>query len=218
MKSLYIFDLDGTILDTLEDLATSVNYALEVFDFSPLSKSEISDRTGNGVKRLIEESVPKGTDTKTTLAVLDVFKQHYFYHCADNTKPYDDIRSVVETLRKQGKKCAVVSNKMDSAVQELAKDYFEGLFDVVVGQRDDVRAKPYPDSVNAVVNELGVEKSRTVYIGDSEVDLQTAINAQVDCVAVSWGFRGRKRLEECGAKIIIDNPKEILNIEKLFLE
>lgn len=218
MKSLYIFDLDGTILDTLEDLATSVNYALEVFDFPPLSKSEISDRTGNGVKRLIEESVPKGTDTKTTLAVLDVFKQHYFYHCADNTKPYDDIRSVVETLRKRGKKCAVVSNKMDSAVQELAKDYFEGLFDVVVGQRDDVRAKPYPDSVNAVVNELGVEKSRTVYIGDSEVDLQTAINAQVDCVAVSWGFRGRKRLEECGAKIIIDNPKEILNIEKLFLE
>lgn len=218
MKSLYIFDLDGTILDTLEDLATSVNYALAVFDFPPLSQSEIADRTGNGVKRLVEESVPKGTDTKTTLAVLDVFKQHYFYHCADNTKPYDEIQSVVETLRKQGKKCAVVSNKMDSAVQELAKDYFDGLFDIVVGQRDGVRAKPYPDSVNEVVKELDADKINTVYIGDSEVDLQTAINAQVDCVAVSWGFRGRKRLEECGAKIIIDNPKEILNIEKLFLE
>ena len=137
---LYIFDLDGTILDTEQDLAISVNYALSVFDFPTLSIGEVADRTGNGVKRLIEKSVPKNTDVKTTLAVLDVFKQHYFYHCADHTKPYDGIIELLNELKTHGKKLAVVSNKMDSAVQELARDYFDGLFDVVVGQRDDGKA------------------------------------------------------------------------------
>lgn len=140
-KKLYIFDLDGTILDTLKDLAISVNYALAVFDFPPLSDKEVADRTGNGVQRLVELSVPSGTDTKTTFAVLDVFKQHYFYHCADHTRPYDGIKDVICEIRKQGAKCAVVSNKMDSAVQELAKDYFDGLFDFVAGQKDGVRKK-----------------------------------------------------------------------------
>lgn len=209
---LYIFDLDGTILDTAQDLAISVNYALSVFDFPTLSIEEVADRTGNGVKRLIEKSVPQNTDAKTTLAVLDVFKQHYFYHCADHTKPYKDIIETLKELKAHGKKLAVVSNKMDSAVQELAHDYFDGLFDAVVGQRDDVRAKPYPDSVNKVVQTLGADKAKTLYIGDSEVDVQTAINSGLDCVCVSWGFRGRKRLEECGAKLIVDSPKEILAI------
>ena len=206
---LYIFDLDGTILDTLQDLAISVNYALGVFDFPSLSASEVADKTGNGVKRLIEQSVPCGTDKKTALAVLDVVNQHYFYHCADHTKPYDGIIELLETLKANGKKCAVVSNKMDSAVQELAKDYFDGLFDAVVGQRDDVRAKPYPDSVNKVIRTLSVERNKCVYIGDSEVDVQTASNADLPCICVSWGFRGRKRLVEAGAKIIIDNPQQI---------
>lgn len=209
---LYIFDLDGTILDTEQDLAISVNYALSVFDFPTLSIGEVADRTGNGVKRLIEKSVPKNTDAKTTLAVLDVFKQHYFYHCADHTKPYDGIIELLKELKTHGKKLAVVSNKMDSAVQELARDYFDGLFDVVVGQRDDVRAKPYPDSVNKVIQTLEADKAETLYIGDSEVDVQTAINSELDCVCVSWGFRGRERLAECGAKLIVDSPKEILAI------
>ncbi len=207
---LYIFDLDGTILDTVQDLAISVNYALAVFDFPPLSVNEIADRTGNGVRRLVELSVPKDTDQKTTLAVLDVFKQHYFYHCADHTQPYEGIIELLKSLRAAGKKCAVVSNKMDSAVQELVKDYFNNLFDVVVGQRDDVRAKPYPDSVNKVMDALGVDRAHTVYVGDSEVDVQTALNAHLDCIAVSWGFRGRQRLEECGAKTIVDSPGEIV--------
>lgn len=206
---LYIFDLDGTILDTLQDLAISVNYALGVFDFPCLSESEVADRTGNGVKRLVEQSVPCGTDKKTALAVLDVFKQHYFYHCADHTKPYDGIIELLKTLKANGKKCAVVSNKMDSAVQELAKDYFDGLFDAVVGQRDDVRAKPYPDSVNKVIETLSVERSKCVYIGDSEVDVQTASNADLPCICVSWGFRGRVRLVEAGAKTIVDDPRQI---------
>lgn len=207
---LYIFDLDGTILDTKLDLALSVNYALGVFDLPQLSVEEVADRTGNGIKRLIEESVPCGTDKKTTLAVLDVFKQHYFFHCADHTKPYDGISDVIEKIKADGKKCAVVSNKADRAVQELVCDYFGGIFDVVVGQRDDVRAKPYPDSVNTVIKTLGADRNKCVYVGDSEVDVQTAKNANLPCICVSWGFRGRERLEKCGAKAIVDKPRDIL--------
>lgn len=209
-KKLYIFDLDGTILDTLEDLAISVNYALAVFDFPPLSNKEIADRTGNGVQRLVELSVPSTADRKTTLAVLDVFKQHYFYHCADHTRPYDDIKDVICEIRRQGAKCAVVSNKMDSAVQELAKDYFEGLFDFVSGQKDGVRKKPYPDTVLLALKTLGVNKKDALYIGDSEVDIATAKNADMECLSVDWGFRDRQVLVESGATQIISKPKDIL--------
>lgn len=209
-KKLYIFDLDGTILDTLKDLAISVNYALAVFDFPPLSDKEVADRTGNGVQRLVELSVPSGTDTKTTFAVLDVFKQHYFYHCADHTRPYDGIKDVICEIRKQGVKCAVVSNKMDSAVQELAKDYFDGLFDFVAGQKDGVRKKPYPDTVLLVLDTFGVRKEDALYIGDSEVDIATAKNADMDCLSVAWGFRDRELLKRSGATEIISKPIEIL--------
>lgn len=209
-RKLYIFDLDGTILDTLEDLAISVNYALAVFDFPSLSDKEVADRTGNGVQRLVELSVPSGTDTKTTLAVLDVFKQHYFYHCADHTRPYDGIKDVICEIRKQGAKCAVVSNKMDSAVQELAKDYFDGLFDFVAGQKDGVRKKPYPDTVLLVLDTFGVRKEDALYIGDSEVDIATAKNADMDCLSVAWGFRDRELLKRSGATEIILKPIEIL--------
>ena len=209
-KKLYIFDLDGTILDTLEDLATSVNYALKVFDFPPLSNNEIADRTGNGVQRLVESSVPSTADRKTTLAVLDVFKQHYFYHCADHTRPYDGIKDVICEIRRQGAKCAVVSNKMDSAVQELAKDYFDGLFDFVAGQKDGVRKKPYPDTVLLALETLGVDKKDALYIGDSEVDIATAKNADMQCLSVDWGFRDRQVLVKSGATQIISNPADIL--------
>lgn len=209
-KKLYIFDLDGTILDTLKDLAISVNYALAVFDFPPLSDKEVADRTGNGVQRLVELSVPSGTDTKTTFAVFDVFKQHYFYHCADHTRPYDGIKDVICEIRKQGAKCAVVSNKMDSAVQELAKDYFDGLFDFVAGQKDGVRKKPYPDTVLLVLDTFGVRKEDALYIGDSEVDIATAKNADMDGLSVAWGFRDRELLKRSGAMRIISKPIEIL--------
>ncbi len=209
-KKLYIFDLDGTILDTLKDLAISVNYALAVFDFPPLSDKEVADRTGNGVQRLVELSVPSGTDTKTTFAVFDIFKQHYFYHCADHTRPYDGIKDVICEIRKQGAKCAVVSNKMDSAVQELAKDYFDGLFDFVAGQKDGVRKKPYPDTVLLVLDTFGVRKEDALYIGDSEVDIATAKNADMDCLSVAWGFRDRELLKRSGATKIISKPIEIL--------
>lgn len=207
---LYIFDLDGTILDTLTDLWNAVNYTMRKFGYPTLEKGEVADRTGNGIARLVKSSLPSGVGEDVQKRALATFKEYYVEHCADNTKPYEHIKDVIATLKENGAKCAVISNKADEAVQKLAKDYFDGLFDVVVGQKDGVRQKPYPDEVESVLKELDVKREDAVYIGDSEVDVQTANNARMDLVAVSWGFRGRTRLEESGAKVIVDSPEQIL--------
>ena len=207
---LYIFDLDGTILDTLTDLWRAVNYTMRQFGYPTLTKEQVADRTGNGIARLVRLSLPDGVDEDTQKRALATFKEYYVEHCADNTKPYERIKDVIATIKNSGAKCAVISNKADEAVQKLAKDYFDGSFDVVMGQKDGVRQKPYPDEVESVLNELGVSKQEAVYIGDSEVDVQTARNANFDLIAVSWGFRGKARLIECGAKVIIDTPEQIL--------
>ncbi len=207
---LYIFDLDGTILDTLTDLWSAVNYTMRQFGYPTLTKEQVGDRTGNGIARLVKLSLPEGVDEDAQKRALAIFKQYYVEHCADNAKPYERIKDVIATLKESGAKCAVISNKADEAVQKLAKDYFDGSFDVVIGQKDGVRQKPYPDEVESVLKELGVKKQDAVYIGDSEVDVQTAKNANLDLIAVSWGFRGKARLIECGAKVIIDTPEQIL--------
>jgi len=207
---LYIFDLDGTILDTLTDLWRAVNYTMCKTGYPTLTKEEVADRTGNGIARLVKLSLPEGVGEDVQKNALAIFKEYYVEHCADNTKPYERIKDVIATLKESGAKCAVISNKADEAVQKLAKDYFDGLFDVVVGQKDGVRQKPYPDEVESVLNELGVKAQDAVYIGDSEVDVQTAKNAGLDLIAVSWGFRGKARLIESGAKVIIDTPEQIL--------
>jgi len=207
---LYIFDLDGTILDTLTDLWRAVNYTMRKYGYPTLEKSEVADRTGNGIARLVSLSLPSGTDEDIQKRALATFKEYYVEHCADNTKPYEHIKEVILSLKNGGAKCAVISNKADEAVQKLARDYFDGLFDAVVGQKDGVRQKPYPDEVESVLDELGVQKQDALYIGDSEVDVQTANNAGLDLIAVSWGFRGRARLLESGAKVIVDTPERIL--------
>ena len=207
---LYIFDLDGTILDTLTDLWRAVNYTMRKFGYPTLEKNEVADRTGNGIARLVRLSLPEGVDEDTQKSALAIFKQYYVEHCDDNTKPYEHIKDVIGTLKESGAKCAVISNKADEAVQKLTKDYFDGSFDIVMGQKDGVRQKPYPDEAESVLKELGVEKQDAVYIGDSEVDVQTAQNAGLDLIAVSWGFRGKARLVECGANVIIDTPEQIL--------
>lgn len=207
---LYIFDLDGTILDTLTDLWSAVNYTMRQFDYPTLTKEQVADRTGNGIARLVRLSLPEGVDEDTQKRALAIFKQYYVEHCADNTKPYEHIKDVIATLKESGAKCAVISNKADEAVQKLAKDYFDGLYDVVMGQKDGVRQKPYPDEVESVLKELDVKRQDAVYIGDSEVDVQTAKNAGLDLIAVSWGFRGKARLAESGANVIIDTPEQIL--------
>lgn len=212
MYKLIIFDLDGTILNTLEDLSDSTNYALSKYHFPKRTIEEVRGFVGNGIGKLIERAVPAGTEPAVVEKVLADFKVYYGEHCADKTKPYDGIKEMIGKLKKQGYMTAVVSNKADFAVQQLCGDYFPGLFDFVVGEREGIRRKPAPDSVLEVLERLQIEKKNTLYIGDSEVDIQTADNAGVDQVSVEWGFRKREYLLLQGAKKIVKTPEEILSI------
>lgn len=211
MKNAAVFDMDGTILNTLDDLMDSTNFALKNNGLRERSLEEIRFFVGNGIQKLIERAVPQGTSTEVFEKVFADFKSHYKIHCADKTSYYDGIPSVIQTLRKMGVKTAVVSNKADFAVQELVEVYFKGLFDVALGEKTGVSKKPSPDMVNAALSVLGVEKEAAFYIGDSDVDFETAKNSSLDFIGVSWGFRGRKFLENLGAKNIIDSPEELLN-------
>lgn len=211
MKNAAIFDMDGTILNTLDDLMDSTNFALKNNGLKERSLEEIRFFVGNGIQKLIERAVPQGTSKEVFEKVFADFKSHYKIHCADKTSYYDGIPSVIQTLRKMGVKTAVVSNKADFAVQELVEVYFKGLFDVALGEKTGVSKKPSPDMVNVALSVLGVEKEAAFYIGDSDVDFETAKNSSLDFIGVSWGFRGRKFLENLGAKNIIDSPEELLN-------
>jgi len=211
MYKLLIFDLDGTILNTLEDLTDSTNYVLAKYYFPERTIDEIRRFVGNGIGKLIQRSVPYNTMPELIKRVLKDFKEYYGAHCADKTKPYDGIPELLKKLKEQGYKTAVVSNKADFAVQQLCGEYFPGLFDFVVGERKGIRKKPAPDSVLEVLERLQVEKKDVLYIGDSEIDIQTADNAGVDRVSVEWGFRTKKELMLWGAKKIAKTPEEILS-------
>lgn len=204
MYQLAIFDLDGTLLDTLADLRQGINYALGTQGFAPRSMAEVRTFVGNGIWKLVERAVPAGTSEAQMDAVYEAFNPYYARHCADLTVPYDGILPLLQKLQAQGVVCALVSNKPDYAVQTLAAQYFPGLLAASAGAKDGVRKKPAPDSVFAVIHQLGAEGLRAVYIGDSEVDLQTAQNAALPCISVSWGFRDRSVLEQAGAACICD--------------
>ena len=195
MYQLAIFDLDGTLLDTLADLRQGINYALGTQGFAPRSMAEVRAFVGNGIWKLVERAVPAGTSEAQMDAVYEAFNPYYARHCADLTVPYDGILPLLQKLQAQGVVCALVSNKPDYAVQTLAAQYFPGLLAASAGA---------PDSVFAVIHQLGAEGLRAVYIGDSEVDLQTAQNAALPCISVSWGFRDRSVLEQAGAACICD--------------
>lgn len=209
---LAVFDMDGTILNTLEDLADSTNYALKANGLPERTIDEVRKFVGNGIRLLIERAVPTDTDKKLTDKVFDTFKEYYKTHCAVKTRPYDGIKDVLLELRKAGCLTAVVSNKADFAVQDLCKDYFDNLFDFAIGEREGIKKKPAPDSVFEVLSKLNVEKDNAVYIGDSDVDFATSVNAGMDVIMVGWGFRDEEFLREKGAKRIIKQPSEILDI------
>lgn len=212
MYKLAVFDMDGTILDTLEDLKDSVNYALSECGYPKRTYDEVRGFVGNGIRKLIERAVPKGTEIADIDRVHEVFTGYYKLHCADKTKAYDGIKPLIEKLRANGIKTAVVSNKADYGVQELCKQYFDGLFDYAVGEREGIRRKPAPDSVNEALRVLGIDKSEAVYIGDSDVDFETAVNAGLPCISVLWGFRDEEFLREKGAKLFVHDPAEIFDI------
>ena len=205
MKTGILWDLDGTLLDTLEDLVDAVNFALGEFGYPTRSVEEVRCFVGNGARRLIERAVPENGDVS---AVFDTFRTYYNAHCQIKTKPYDGI---MEALRKLGEKypMAVVSNKPDSAVKHLCAVYFPGLY--ARGESTDCPRKPAPDMVFKAMEAIGVE--RCVYVGDSEVDVLTARNAGVPCLSVLWGFRDRTEIEEAGGSHFCEHTEEL--VEKL---
>ena len=205
-----IWDLDGTLLDTLEDLKNSVNYGLEGFGMPPITLEMTRRFVGNGVGRLIELAVPEGTDKETTEKVLARFKGHYEEHSLDATKPYEGVVDVLKALKGKGYKLAIVSNKIENAVGELAEKFFTGLIDVAIGETPDVPKKPAPDMIFKALNKLGIEKDEAVFIGDSDVDVATGINSGLDMLTVLWGFRDEDELIEAGAKVFVRKPEEIL--------
>ncbi|MCD7954330.1 MAG: HAD family hydrolase [Lachnospiraceae bacterium] len=209
---LVIFDMDGTILNTLDDLADSLNFALRKSALPERSRDEVRSFVGNGIRKLIERSVPEETSPETQEQVFADFTEHYRKHCMDKTRPYDGITDLLRALKERNIKTAVISNKADYAVQKLSEHFFEGVFDSVAGEKPGVRKKPAPDSVNVVLEQLKIDRTDAVYIGDSDVDIQTAANAGVDCILVSWGFRDKDFLYQHGAKTVVSVPEEIARV------
>jgi phosphoglycolate phosphatase len=206
----YIFDLDGTLLNTLDDLAASVNYALRSNGLPERTKDEVRQFVGNGVGKLIERAVPYGTSADVTSTVLATFKTYYINHSSDMTCPYDGVIEMLDTLRAHGKRVAVVSNKFDRATKELCLQYFGERVEVAIGESDTVVRKPSPDGINEAMRLLGVSASDTVYIGDSDVDILTARNAGIPCISVLWGFRDKDFLLEHGAETLADSPLALI--------
>lgn len=226
---LVIFDLDGTILDTLEDLANSLNYALAEEGYPVRTLEEVRRFVGNGMLNLVkraltepfsqesEECSKEAEDLKSEDAAfeeiakktVEQLKAHYKIHCADKTKPYEGIIELLQELKQAGCKLAVVSNKADYAVQILCEQYFGGIFDVAAGEKEGVRKKPAPDAVYSVLDAFGVLKDEAVYIGDSEVDIKTAENAGLEAILVSWGFRDADFLQKAGAKRLAASMEEL---------
>lgn len=209
-----IFDLDGTLLNTLEDLQGSVNHAMCACGFPEHSLEEVRKFVGNGILRLLELCVPGGKENPEFERAFEEFKADYAIHCNDKTRPYEGVIGLMKTLKAHGIKMAIVSNKADFAVKTLAEIYFQGIVDTAIGQREDLQRKPAPDMVLAALKELGEEKENAVYIGDSDVDIATAGNTGIPCISVAWGFRDREFLKECGAECIVESAEEL---EKLLL-
>ena len=208
-----LFDLDGTALNTLDDIADATNAVLAANNMPVRTTDEVRRFVGNGIRKLIERAVPTGTDEHTIDKVLADFKAYYGAHCAEKTAPYVGILEMLTALRAHGVRTAVVSNKADFAVKALATQYFGDLFDMALGEDVTKRpAKPAPDMVYHVLDALGVTADGAVYIGDSDVDVLTARNAGLPCIAVTWGFRDRACLAQAGATAFADTAKELQNL------
>lgn len=207
-----IFDLDGTLLNTLYDLKESTNFALHKYGYPERTIEEVRMFVGNGVAKLIERALPDGCENPDYESCLRDFKADYKIRMYEHTKPYDGILEMLEKIQYAGIKAAVVSNKFDAAVKELCKRYFGKRISVAIGESENVRKKPAPDSVFRAMELLGADKEKTVYCGDSDVDVETAKNSGLSCIGVSWGFRDRKLLEQMGADYIVDSAYELLSL------
>lgn len=210
MYKNYIFDLDGTLLNTLADLASSTNYALRQYGMPEHSVDDVRRFVGNGVGKLIERAIPEGLANPQYEDVLATFRKHYMLHSLDTTAPYPGIESLLHSLRSHGCNVAVVSNKFYNATVELCRHFFADTVEVAIGERENIRRKPAPDTVFEAMRQLGVSGEDTVYVGDSDVDVATARNSGIPCISVLWGFRDRDFLIEHGATTFVNTPEDIL--------
>ena len=205
-----LFDMDGTLLDTLTDMQAAVNYILEKYGYPTRTLEEVRRFVGNGAGPLIHRALPQGVDPDREAEILADYRAYYQAHNCVETRPYDGIGPLLERLRQEGVRTAVVSNKPDATTKTLAARFFPGL--PAFGQRDDVPPKPSPDLVFRALDTLGVAAADAVYVGDSEVDVATARNAGLDMIGVAWGFRGRAALEAAGAPLVADTPEQLLDM------
>lgn len=208
----YIFDLDGTLLNTLEDLAASCNFALRSCGMPEHSVDDVRRFVGNGVRLLMIRAIPEGESNPNFEECLAIFRRHYMKHNLDTTAPYSGIDKLIETLLANGKSVAVVSNKFYEATQDLVRHFWGDNIKVAIGERPGIKKKPAPDTVNEALRQLGADRNTAVYIGDSEVDIATARNCGMPCISVLWGFRDKEFLKEKGAEIFVSTPMEILGI------
>ena len=213
-KKIVIFDLDGTLINTLEDLKDSTNYALSRLNYPERTINEICQFVGNGVAKLIERAIPDGKDNPDFQQCLEIFKKHYSKNMYNKTAPYDKILQILKTLKQNGYITAVVSNNFDMAVKELCSKYFSCFIDFAAGENEvcGIRKKPAPDTVLKVLEKFNLTNNEAVYVGDSDVDIMTAKNSKMPCISVTWGFRNREFLINNNAEIIIDSPDEIIDI------
>ena len=206
----YIFDLDGTLLATLDDLAASVNFALRQCGMPEHTTDDVRRFVGNGVRLLMERAVPGGEGNPRFDEAFGIFRQHYMEHSLDTTRPYNGITGLLAELRRRGKRVAVVSNKFYAATGELCRHFFGDYVEVAIGEREGIRRKPAPDTVMEALRQLGVGRQGAVYIGDSDVDVATARNSGLPCISVLWGFRDKEFLIKNGAQTFVSAPSEIL--------
>ena len=211
MYDTIIFDLDGTLLNTLEDLKDSTNYALTECGYPPRSMEEIRRFVGNGVRKLMERALPCQVDTEEYERVFSLFKTHYRVHCNDKTGPYEGIMDLLKELKRRGYKLGIASNKMKSAVLALDEMYFQGLIQCATGVEEGIPPKPDPYLIENLLKELGSKKEHTLYVGDSQVDVETARRTGLYMVTVLWGFRNREELTKAGGSNFIEHPSELLN-------
>ena len=204
-----LFDMDGTVLDTLADLTNAINHTLSDYGMPLLDKRRVAQYLGNGAAYLMSRAVPAGTPDALREEMLRAYQPWYDSHCAILTAPYPGIVPLMRALREAGVKQAVISNKQDSAVRQLAQEHFPGLLETAVGESESVRRKPNPDAVLAALREMGVEKRDAVYVGDTEVDLRTAENAGLACAVVGWGFRTEEQLFDAGATRVFHSADEL---------
>ena len=210
----YIFDLDGTLLNTLDDLAAAVNYALRTHGMPEHSTDEVRHFVGNGVRLLMVRAIPDGEQNPLFEETFKTFREYYMAHSLDRTRPYEGIQELLENLKSQGKRLAVVSNKFYAATQELCRHFFPDTIEVAIGEHEaeGIKKKPAPDTVNEALRQLGVGKEKAVYVGDSDVDIATARNSGLRCISVLWGFRDEDFLKENGATTFVAAPLDILSI------